>query len=173
MENLEKVEKLRERANVSYEEAKAALEESGWDLLDAMVSLEKQGRVKGPEQSVFSTSYEEQEHYEPVKETVYEGRKQEKEGVKGVFRRFIDICRNNAFCVKKNEEQIIRIPVILLVLILFFTWRIALPVLIIGLFFGLRYSFEGKDDLSQANDLMDSAGNAADRVKEELTKHTD
>ena len=170
MENLEKVEKLRERANVTYEEAKAALEECEWDLLDAMVSLEKQGKAKGPDQSVVSTSYEEQDHYEPVKETVYEGRKQEKEGIKGIIRRFFDICRNNAFCVKKNEEQIIRIPVILLVLILFFTWKVALPILIIGLFFGLRYSFEGKDDLSQANELMDSAGNAADRVKEEFTK---
>ena len=36
MESFEKVEKLRQRANVSYEEAKAALEASGWDLLDAM-----------------------------------------------------------------------------------------------------------------------------------------
>ena len=41
MDNLEKVDKLRERANVSYEEAKAALEANGWDLLDAMVYLEK------------------------------------------------------------------------------------------------------------------------------------
>ncbi len=43
MENIEKVEKLRERANVTYEEAKLALEENNWDILDAMVSLEKQG----------------------------------------------------------------------------------------------------------------------------------
>ncbi|MBQ9065510.1 MAG: ubiquitin [Blautia sp.] len=170
MENLEKVEKLRERAEVSYEEAKAALEENNWDLLDAMVSLEKQGRTKKPEQTTYSTSYDEQEHYEPVKETVYEGQKKEKEGVKGYIRRFIDICRNNSFCVKKNEDTVMRIPVLLLVVILLFTWRIALPVLVIGLFFRLRYSFEGKDDLSQANDLMDSASNAAERVKEEFTK---
>ena len=39
MEHLEKVEKLRERANVSYEDAKEALEASEWDLLDAMVYL--------------------------------------------------------------------------------------------------------------------------------------
>ena len=37
MEQLEKVEKLRERADVSYEEAKEALEDCDWDLLDAMV----------------------------------------------------------------------------------------------------------------------------------------
>lgn len=44
MEQLEKVEKLRERADVSYEEAKEALEACDWDLLDAMVWLEKEGK---------------------------------------------------------------------------------------------------------------------------------
>ena len=135
-----------------------------------MVSLEKQGKTIAPEQAVHSTSYEEQVQYEPVKETVYEGQTKEKEGLKGILRRFFDICRNNSFLVKKNEDVIIRLPVLLLILILFFTWRIALPLLIIGLFFSFRYSFEGRDDLSQANDLMNSAGHAADRVREEFRK---
>ena len=41
MEMMEKVERLREKANVTYEEAKAALEETGGDLLDAVVLLER------------------------------------------------------------------------------------------------------------------------------------
>ena len=56
MENLEKVEKLRERAEVTYEEARAALEENNWDLLDAMVALERAGKTKAPEKKNFSTS---------------------------------------------------------------------------------------------------------------------
>ena len=44
MEMMEKVERLREKANVTYEEAKAALEQTGGDLLDAMVLLERQSR---------------------------------------------------------------------------------------------------------------------------------
>lgn len=46
MEQLEKVEKLRARANVTYEEAKEALEASNWDLLDAMVYLENPERPR-------------------------------------------------------------------------------------------------------------------------------
>ena len=46
MDNFEKVEKLRQHANVSYEEAKEALERSDWDILDAMIYLEKTGKVK-------------------------------------------------------------------------------------------------------------------------------
>ncbi|NLO13382.1 MAG: ubiquitin, partial [Clostridiales bacterium] len=44
MDHFEMVEKLRQKANVSYEEAKAALEHSEWDLLDALVYLESQGK---------------------------------------------------------------------------------------------------------------------------------
>ncbi len=72
MEQLEKVEKLRQRANVSYEEAKEALEASGWDLLDAMVYLEKQGKVKPPEQETYTTNCEDQPQYMDVKEKVHE-----------------------------------------------------------------------------------------------------
>ena len=46
MDNFEKVEKLVQKANVSYEDAKQALEEANGDMLDAMIALEKQGKVK-------------------------------------------------------------------------------------------------------------------------------
>ena len=42
---LELVERLREKADVSYEEAKAALEEAGGSLLDALILLERRGRI--------------------------------------------------------------------------------------------------------------------------------
>ena len=51
MTNFEMVEILRDKANVSYEEAKAALENSNWDLLDAMLLLEKEGKVNPGSQS--------------------------------------------------------------------------------------------------------------------------
>ena len=39
MDNFEKVERLVEKANVSFEDAKAALDEANGDLLDAMILL--------------------------------------------------------------------------------------------------------------------------------------
>ena len=44
MDNLEKVEKLREKTGVSYEEAKAALEATNYDVLDAIIYLEARRR---------------------------------------------------------------------------------------------------------------------------------
>ena len=57
MDKFEKVERLRERANVTYEEAKAALEQANDDLLDAILILEKQGKVRGPKANAYSTTY--------------------------------------------------------------------------------------------------------------------
>ncbi len=54
MDNFEKVEKLREKANVTFEEAKEALEEANGDLLDAMIIFEKQGKAEERKES-YST----------------------------------------------------------------------------------------------------------------------
>ena len=169
MDNLEKVEKLRERANVSYEEAKAALEQSDWDLLDAMVKLEKSGKTAGPRQSDFRTSAETQEDYVAVKDKVME--QQNKKVHVGrtlgdVFRSFFRVCRDNSFCVNRAGEQVFRLPLIAMLVILLFTWKILIPVMIIALFFGFRYSFEGKDELKDANKFMDTAGNVVESFKE-------
>ena len=153
MDQLEKVDKLRERANVSYEEAKEALEASNWDLLDAMVYLEKHGKAEPPEQ---------------VEE-------QEKESSEGLLTKLAKICKvlfrmskENSFCVNRHDKELIRIPAWVLILALLFAWKIILPAVVIALFFDCRYSFSGKDDLSPANKAMDKASEFAGKVKSEF-----
>ena len=41
----DQVEKLKEKAGVSFEEARAALEATGGNLLEAMLWLERQGKT--------------------------------------------------------------------------------------------------------------------------------
>ena len=60
MDNLEKVEKIREKTGVSYEEAKAALEATNYDVLDAIIYLEKNGKVKAPEVTSYTTEQAQQ-----------------------------------------------------------------------------------------------------------------
>ena len=173
MDKLEKVEKLRERANVSYEDARTALEENDWDLLDAMVALEKSGRTKISGQQNYSTSYDQQTEYIPVLEKVKE--QQEKQPRPGRtigewFRKFIRFCRDNTFCISYHDKNVVRLPLLAAVLILFFTWRVSVPVMLVAMLFTVRYSFEGKDDLEKANAFMESAGNVAESLKDGLMK---
>ena len=45
MDNYQKVEQLVSKAGCSYEDAKAALEGCEWDMLDAVISLERDGKI--------------------------------------------------------------------------------------------------------------------------------
>ena len=45
MDNYQKVEQIVNKAGCSYEDARAALEACGWDMLDAVISLEREGKV--------------------------------------------------------------------------------------------------------------------------------
>ena len=175
MDKLEMVERLRERANLSYEEAAKALEEANGDLLDAMVILEKQGKTKAPEQSAYSTSYEEQKEYTPVKDQLIVAEQAQKEKkprgkIMEEIKRFFRILRDNSLIVSRHKKEFIRLPLWLLAIVLLVTglWKPAIIVIIISLFFQVRYSFSGKDQMPKANEFMEKAGDAAEHVKEEF-----
>lgn len=176
MEMIEKVERLREKANVSYEEARAALEQTGGDLLDAMVLLERQGKVKEPKQGAFSTEYEEQKDYIRVKDKVDE---QERSApsfgktVAALLRGFVRFIKSTVFSVTKGEDIVFTMPTVVFVLLLFFFWEAILPIMLIALFFGVRYSFDGGDGADRANTILNKAGDFAEDVRSEFTKKDD
>ncbi len=173
MDQLEKVEKLRQRADVGYEDAKNALEACNWDMLDAMVYLERLGKVKKPEQTVYSTSYEDQSGYVSVKDKV----KQQKATEGGFCRKIGRLCKklwqkgkDNYFCVGYKDEEVVRVPVWIFVLSLLFAWHIIVIIMIVSLFFDCHYSFAGKDDLSKVNRFMSKANEMADKAKDEFDR---
>ena len=55
MASLEMVDKLRERAGVTYEDAREALDQSQDDMLDALIWLENNGKVSPPRAGYFTT----------------------------------------------------------------------------------------------------------------------
>lgn len=173
MVTLEQVEKLKERANVSYDEAKAALEATGGDLLEALIYLEKQGKVKAPKGNGFYSS--EGETPQRDKEYAYKEERaaQRGESFSGLIKRFGRFClrliqkgNRNVFEVLKGNECKASIPVTVLALLLIFAFWVTLPLMIIGLFFGLRYRFRGPDlGKDSVNRAMDSVADATDDVK--------
>ena len=70
MDEMEKVEKLRARADVTADEARNALKACDGDLLDAMVFLEKIGKAKAPSEVMVTTSREEHTSFEDVEDKV-------------------------------------------------------------------------------------------------------
>lgn len=177
MELLEKVEKIREKTGVSYEEAKQALEACGGDVLDALVYLENQGKIKKPDVSVYTTG-QEQESSAEFQEAAASYEASTKETFGDQMKRFLRWCGkmidkgcHNFFIVSKNGEDIVTIPVIVLLLLCLVTFSLILVLLVIGLFCGFRYRFVGGITRSvDVNMACDKVAEAANTIKEEFKK---
>lgn len=174
MEYFEKVEKLVQKAGVSYEEAKAALDAANGDLLDAMIMLERAGKTEGPKKSSYSTRYEDQAQYVSVAEKIEQGGEAEGESagekIKEILKKIWHVLSRNFLAICRSGETLIKIPLWVALLILFASWFTVLVLVVVSLFFGCRYRFVGEADMQAANDIMDKAANAADRAKEEFKK---
>ena len=167
MDNFEKVEKLREKANVTFEEAKAALEEANGDLLDAMILLEKQGKAETKKES-YSTK-DEPSDLAVIEEEEGDGKKRGNAFTDKLKALWHKSCENY-FVVEHNDEKIVNIPIWVFIIILVFAWHVILVAMIVALFFGCKYSFAGKDEMKTANEVCNKVSEAAEKVKEEYNK---
>lgn len=178
MTTLEQVEKLRAMANISYEEAKAALDKANGNLLDAVIYLEKQGKIEPPEEGGYyssqkntSTASNNEQNSEKKAHDSYQ-----EHSFSSLIKQFGQFClkmvrkgNRNTFEVLKSGEIKAYFPVTILALLLIFAFWAALPLLIVGLFFGFRYRFTGPDFKEQTiNDAMDSAAKAAEDLKKSI-----
>lgn len=166
MDHFEMVEKLREKANVSYEEAKAALEAADWNLLDALVLLENQGKVTGG--TDYSTRSESSNdwHRDHHRHSETAGRvgRQIASGINRMGRYFVAFTRKG--------ETMFELPLLVLLLLVIFGFWITIPLLIVGLFFGFKYTLKGAAGVEAVNRVMDKASEVADNIVSEVRKET-
>lgn len=148
MTKLEQIEKLRERANVTYDEARAAYEAADGDLLEALIYLERQGKVEPPAGGgSFSTARiertEENEKQQEHTDTGTDSFMKTLERIGKFCAKLINRANNTTFEVLKDNESKVKFPVTVLALLVIFAPHITLPLIVIGLFFGYHYRFVG------------------------------
>ena len=182
MDAFEMTEKLREKANVSYEEAKAALEANDWDMLDALVYLE----------SRFSTSAQDQQEKETPNagrsfgsEAEYTTRRQKtrkrvtvEATPRGFLKRLGDFLRESIdrgnhtyFEIYDRGELFAELPLTALLPLMLWNFRLMLFALLVGLFLGAKYRIGGGSIENGANRMMDRA--ASDMQEARYGGHED
>lgn len=163
MESHKLIDKLKNETNISYEDAKIALEKSNWDILEAFVYLEEIGKVQRPSVSIFYTNeYKESyKHTEIIinkdQENSYNNAKRDNtfEGIFVKVCKIIDTCNNIFFEIKKENKVFLKIPVTVIILLLIFAFWIVIPLYITGLFFDIEFSLSGKRvELSKINNVL-------------------
>ena len=194
MDNYQKVEQLVNKAGCSFEEAKAALEGCEWDMLDAVISLEREGKVKKetaefkaeepieiiPEVSAdkISGNSSQQITYSYADDNAgNQGSKESKGGSKEspkrarrFFQRIKSILMNNRMVViKSNGKQIADLPIVIPVIALIAFFWATLIVAVAAMVFGCHFHFEGEDlGKTNINNTMDKATDYAEKVKNDL-----
>ncbi|MGC5814129.1 ubiquitin [Clostridium perfringens] len=180
MEKLKLVDKLKNKANISYEEAKDALEKSNWDMLEAMLYLEVHGKVEKPSLSIFYTneskkSYNENGEEVNLKEDTNENNFENKNGFEGVFEaicKAIDTCNNIFIEIIRNSRVILKIPFTVLIVLLFFAFWIVIPLMIIGLFFNMEFLVSSKKIyVDKINKVFKETSKVVKDVKGKFTNH--
>lgn len=171
MTQLEMVEKLRESTGLGYEEAKNVLERNNWDILDAMVELERSGKTSG------AASYSTPEK-KPVYPTPPASQKKKADNgftraMKWCWELIKKSCRNSLAAIRK-EDTMLELPILVFLILLCTCFWIIVPVMVVGLFFDVRYRFQGPDINGRlANAVMDSAADAAQDLREKVREKID
>lgn len=230
------VDKLRQRTGVTYEDAREALDSSQDDMLDALIWLEKNGKVTPPRVGYYTTSedagftgagYDNDSHSYESPDRFYgnqksqprqKNRKREsgkaaagRRGHKHNYKaghggergyrykhtnayyyderdsrgRATAFCKSAAcflskalhvgnttlFEISRRGNEIIKIPLTILIAAFIFLFRVMIILLPIGLFFGFRYKITGENiNENPFNNAMDSVSKAVDKIKDSFKK---
>ena len=163
------IEKLSRTAGVDAQEAERALEANDWDLFDAMVSLEREGktaRMGAEVHTVVGEPCDEQDAPRRVKNSA-------KENGAGNFwatvKKLLRTMAKTAFVVSRKDEELLRFPTLLLALLAIFGFWFTVPALLIGMALGCRDRFEGKGETSAAaNRAMDDISTMVYSAREKV-----
>lgn len=177
MENLEKVEKIREKTGVSYEDARNALNASNYDVLDAIIYLENIGKVKAPSVSSYTTGNEllkNSERFETAQVEYQESCRRITfgEAVDKFFNwcgRILKKSWDIKIEVSKGGQKQGAMPLLILILLMLCAFWVIIPLMVVGLFFDFKYTFIGVDKVTvDLNKMCDKASDACTNIKNEM-----
>ena len=175
MERKEDVEILMKKAKVGYQEAKEALEKCNWDMLDAIIYLERSGKVENNDTTtiieVSEIREEKSDNRENEKEKEYGGIGQVVGRIFKFMGKIISKGNKNFFEVKKENEKPVRIPLTVAILLLLFLFPPTMILLVVGLFCGYKYSLSGPNiNCKCVNDAFEKVSESADTIKNDFQK---
>ena len=138
-------EKLVEKCGITYEEAGEVLKEADYDLLEAMIILERRGRL-GNGVNKYSTGIMQNNYtstrYESAADAESLG-----EFIKIAWRKLCEFCRDllkYQVVISKNGREMINFPLILAIILVCCTAGVVFAAGVISLMSGCSYSIRKK-----------------------------
>lgn len=177
-ERLARASKVRDACGASFADAREALEACGYDVLDAVVWLERNGKVAAGSAaySTAGTSTEDTDAQAMSQAQVDYERSTRHLGLERVFahvwgwvKHLLCKGRDISFVAEKNGRRMVCIPLIAFVAIAIIAFWVVVPLIVIGLFCDVRYHFEGMGTLTvDVNEWSRKASDGAERLKKDV-----
>jgi hypothetical protein len=145
--SLELIEKLKKKVNISYADAKEALEKCNGDLVDALIYLEKEDKIKADPQEKKSSGF-----LNTVKEWIKRG-------------------NDTRLVISKNDETVVNISLTIFIILAIIATPVVIIALLLLLFTGhkFRMKITGCDE-TQINRTFDDISAAAVKVTDKVTE---
>ena len=169
MDKLNLVEKLREKTGITYEEAKCVLEINNWDILDSILYLEEQGKVKRPSVSIFYTNeynenYEDEDQQFNFQEVKKDNNYKSNNNFEGIFEaicKVIDTCNNIFIEIRGKNNFFLKLPLTVVIVLLIFGFWLLIP-----LFLDIKFSVESKKiNTDKVNDILSKISKEVQNIK--------
>ena len=145
--NLDQIDELRKRANVSYEDAKNALEQCSGDLIAALVFLEKQNKIRPEMEHCKQNSF-----LKSIKKLIKKG-------------------NETKFIVEKHDIVVLNVSLTILTILTVVVTPIVIAGLILALVTNhkLRIQKKNNED-SEVNNVFDKMSTAFNKVSTKITE---
>lgn len=161
-DRLEKIDLIKERAHVSFQEAKEALEKNDYDVIETLVDLERQGKLKdGSSDDKEKASQKKKSHYE---KTDYENEAGSLDKIKEIIKKVFE----SHFIVRdKKGSRVLKLPFPIAALIIILTMPMSILVLILAVLFKFKLIIGYNDGKTTViNEIIDDLNEEYDSRKE-------
>jgi len=150
--DLEKIELLRERADVTYEEARDALEKCNGSLVEAIIYLEKSGKIKPPPRETETSK-----------------------GFWATVNKYIKIGNETRLVVSKEGRVVTDLSLIIVLLLTIILPPLVLVLILLAIFSGHHIRLEKPDSAEMPinktfEDMTSAASKVTEQVKDALNK---
>jgi arginyl-tRNA synthetase len=142
---LEQIDELIRRTNVGYEEAKEALEKCEGDMLEAIIYLEKNNKIK-----------REKAH-------------REKGCLWDKIKALVNKGNQTRFVVRKEDRIVLNLSLNISILIALFAFHVTAVGLVLALVCGFRMKFEtDKGEAVKVNQTLDKVQDSIQNIKKDI-----
>ena len=145
--SLELIEKLKEKVNISYADAKEALEKCNGDLVDALIYVEKENKIKAAPEEKKTCGF-----WKTIKKWVKRG-------------------NDTRLVISKEDDTVINISMTIFIILAIIATPFVFVALLLALFTGHKFRMKTADfDEAKINKTFDDISDAASKVTDKVTE---